>query len=54
MGKPVGKAWGKRAKSIKTLDFMQAMISHNPKNPHSKTLEPDCLSSLACDCDTVS
>jgi hypothetical protein len=39
---------------MKTLDFMQATISHNLKEPHSKALEPDCLSPLACDYDTVS
>jgi hypothetical protein len=29
---------------MKTFDFIQATISHNLKNPHSKTLEPDCVS----------
>jgi hypothetical protein len=29
---------------MKTFDFIQAAISHNPKDPHSKALEPDCLS----------
>ena len=39
---------------MKTLDFIQATISHHSKNPHSKALEPDCLSPFACDYDTVS
>jgi len=29
---------------MKTLDFIQSAISHNLKDPHSKALEPDCLS----------
>ena len=29
---------------MNTFDFMQATISHNLKDPHSKALEPDCLS----------
>jgi hypothetical protein len=29
-------------------------ISHNLKDPHSKALEPDCLSPFACNYDTVS
>jgi hypothetical protein len=29
---------------MKTLNFIHAMISHHLKNPHSKALEPDCLS----------
>jgi len=28
--------------------------SHNLKDPHSKSLEPDCLSDFICDYDTVS
>jgi len=28
---------------MKTFDFMQVMISHNLKDPHSKALKPDCL-----------
>jgi hypothetical protein len=39
---------------MKTFDFMQASISHNLKGPHSKSLEPDCLSPFASDYDTVS
>jgi len=31
---------------MKVFDFIQAMISHNLKDPHSKTLEPDRLSPL--------
>ena len=31
---------------MKTFDFTQATISHNQKDPHSKALEPDCLSLL--------
>jgi hypothetical protein len=31
---------------MKTFDFIQVMISHNLKDPHSKALEPDCLSPL--------
>ena len=31
---------------MKTFDFIQAVISHNLKDPHSKALEPDCLSPL--------
>ena len=30
---------------MKTSDFIQSAISHNLKDPHSKALEPDCLSS---------
>jgi len=29
---------------MKTFDFIQSGISHNLKDPHSKALEPDCLS----------
>ena len=29
---------------MRTFDFIQSVISHNLKDPHSKTLEPDCLS----------
>jgi len=36
----------KRTNYMKTLDFIQATISHNIKDPHSKALEPDCLSPL--------
>ena len=31
---------------MKTFDFIQASISHNLKDLHSKSLEPDCLSPL--------
>ena len=43
-----------RTKHMKTFDFIQATISHNLKDPHSKALEPDYLSPFACDCDTTS
>ena len=33
-----------RAKHKNTFGFIQATISHKVKDPHSKTLEPDCLS----------
>src|SRR4030042_2979395 len=36
-----------------TFDFIQATISHYLKDPHSKSLEPDCLSPFACNDDTV-
>jgi hypothetical protein len=39
---------------MKTFDFIQATISYNLKSPHSKALEPDCLSPFACDCNTAS
>jgi hypothetical protein len=39
---------------MKTLDFIQVTISHHLKDPHSKALEPDCVSPFACDYDTVS
>jgi hypothetical protein len=39
---------------MKTFDSIQATISHNPKDPHSKALKPDCLSPFACDYDTAS
>ena len=29
---------------MNTIDFMEATISHQLKDPHSKALEPDCLS----------
>jgi hypothetical protein len=38
---------------MKALDFMQATISHDPKDPYSKALEPECLYPLHCDYDTV-
>ncbi len=28
---------------MKTFDFVEATISHNLKDPHSKTLKPDRL-----------
>jgi len=31
---------------MKTFDFIEVTISHNLKDPHSKALEPDCLSPL--------
>ncbi len=34
----------KRPKRMKTFDFAQETISHTLKDPHSKALEPDCLS----------
>ena len=34
----------RRAKRMKTFDFIQMTISHNLKDPHPKALEPDCLS----------
>jgi hypothetical protein len=39
---------------MKTFDFIQTTISHNLKDPHSKALEPDCLSPSTFDYDTVS
>jgi hypothetical protein len=39
---------------MKTLDFIQASISYNLRDPHSKALEPDCLSPSAFNYDTVS
>jgi|GEM_PF-3984330 len=36
----------KRTNYMKTSDFIHATISHNIKDPHSKALEPDCLSPL--------
>jgi len=39
---------------MKTFDFRQVTISHNIKDPHSKTLEPDCLFPFARDYETVS
>jgi hypothetical protein len=29
---------------MKTFYFVESAISHNPRDPHSKALEPDCLS----------
>ena len=34
----------RRAKGMKTFDFIQMTISHNLKDPHPKALKPDCLS----------
>jgi apolipoprotein N-acyltransferase len=39
---------------MKTFDFIKTTIPHNLKDPHSKILEPDCLSPFASDYDTVS
>jgi len=39
---------------MKTFDFIQPTISHNLEDPHSKALEPDCLSPFPCDYDIVS
>jgi hypothetical protein len=39
---------------MKTFDFIEATISHQLKDPHSKVLEPDCLSPSASNYDTVS
>ena len=36
------------------LNLIQSAIFHNLKDPHSKALEPDCLSLSACDYDRVS
>jgi hypothetical protein len=39
---------------MKTFDFIQTPISYNPKDPHSKALEPDCPSSwLSINNDTL-
>ena len=34
----------KHTKHMNTFDLIQAPNSHNVKDPHSKALEPDCLS----------
>jgi hypothetical protein len=39
---------------MKTFDFIQATISNHLKDPHSKALEPNCLSPYSCDYDTAS
>jgi hypothetical protein len=39
---------------MNTYGFIQARISHTLKDPHSKALEPDCLSPSVCNYDTVS
>ena len=39
---------------MKTFDFIQATLSHHLKDPHSKILEPDCLSPFVYHYDTVS
>jgi len=39
---------------MNTFDLMQATVSPHLRDPHSKALEPDCLSPFACDYDTVS
>jgi hypothetical protein len=38
---------------MKTFDFIKTTIPHNLKDPHSKTLEPDCLFLSSSDYDTV-
>jgi len=38
---------------MKTFHFIQAMLSYNLIDPHSKALEPDCLSPRLSDYDTV-
>jgi hypothetical protein len=39
---------------MNTFGFIQATISHTLKDPHSKALEPDCLSLSVCNYDTAS
>jgi len=39
---------------MKTFDFIEATISHQLKDPHSKALEPDCLSPSASKYGTAS
>jgi len=39
---------------MKTFDSIEATISHNLKDPLSKSLEPDCLSPFVWHYDTVS
>jgi hypothetical protein len=39
---------------METFYFIQATTCHNLRDPHSKALEPDCLSPFAYDYDTVS
>jgi hypothetical protein len=40
---------------MNAFGIIQTTISHNVKDPHSKALEPDCLSLPSlCDYDTVS
>ena len=29
---------------MKTFDFIKVSVSHNIKDPHSKSLEPNCIS----------
>ncbi len=41
-------------KCMNTLNLMQATIFHNLKIPHSKSLEPDCVSPSVSDRDTIS
>jgi hypothetical protein len=38
---------------MKTFDFIEATISHQLKDPHSKALEPDCLSPSPSNYDTA-
>jgi len=35
------------------FDFTQATISYHLIDPHSKSLEPDCLSHISSDCNTA-
>jgi hypothetical protein len=39
---------------MNTFDFIEGTISHQLKDPHSKVLEPDCLSLSASNYDTAS
>jgi hypothetical protein len=39
---------------MNAFGFIQATIPHTLKDPHSKTLEPDCLSPSVCNYDTAS
>jgi hypothetical protein len=39
---------------MKTSDFIEATISHQLKDPHSKVLEPDYLSPSPSNYDTAS
>ncbi len=39
---------------MNTFDFILAAISHTLKDPHSKALEPDCLSPSVFNYDAVS
>jgi hypothetical protein len=39
---------------MKIFDFIQMIISHHLKDPHSKALESDCLFPFSSDYDTSS